>query len=216
MDRVAGKREAKLRAFLPAHSPDCQSPTHVKENKRMKVLKILRGLTAKNPPDDPAEMRSIIIMLRKSHQFSEEELQAAAERAWGKKFDGKEDPMYFVSAGPTLTVVKAGRHVIRVTSVPTRFADDDEYALAQLPRPEQKKAWTEHSACASLDFLNDLRSTGISDAEAYSSMAKLALQLGDPNCAAIFIPIKNMMMPNDGAAEQGLRMLIDKELPMRQ
>jgi len=44
-------------------------------------------------------------------------------------------------------------------------------------------------------------------------LAKLALQLGDPNCAAIFVPIKNLMMPNDGTAEQGLRLLINKELP---
>jgi hypothetical protein len=72
-------------------------------------------------------------MQRKSHRFSEEELQTAGERGWGKKFDGKEDPMYFVSADHSaLTVVKAGPHIIRVTSVPTRYADDDEYALSQL------------------------------------------------------------------------------------
>ena len=43
----------------------------------------------------------------------------------------------------------------------------------------------------------------------------LALKLGNPNCTAIFVPIKNIMMPNDGAAEQGLRLLINKELPMK-
>ena len=51
------------------------------------------------------------------------------------------------------------------------------------------------------------------DADAYASLAKLALQLGDPNCTAIYLPTKNVMMPNDGAAEQGLRLLINKELP---
>jgi hypothetical protein len=44
---------------------------------------------------------------------------------------------------------------------------------------------------------------------------KLALQLGDPNCTAIFVPVKNIMMPNDGTAEEGLRLLINKELPLR-
>jgi len=53
------------------------------------------------------------------------------------------------------------------------------------------------------------------DAEAYAALATLALQLGDPNCAAIFVPIKNIMMPNDGTAERGLRMLINKELPLK-
>ena len=124
--------------------------------------------------------------------------------------------MYFVSADhPALTVVKAGPHIIRVTSVPARYADDDEYALSQLPQPAQKKAWTEHRACAFLDLFNDLKSRSIPDAQAYASLAKLALQLGDPNCTAIFLPIKNLMMPNDGTAEHGLRLLINKELRIK-
>jgi hypothetical protein len=161
-------------------------------------------------------MRSIVIMQRKPHRFTEEELQVAGERGWGKKFDGKEDPMYFVSGDHLLTVVKAGRHILQVTSVPSRYADDDAYALSQLPRSEQKRAWTEHHACAFLEFFNDLSSmsTSVSDADAYASLANLALQLADPNCAAVFIPIKNIMMPNDGTAQKGLRLLINKELPM--
>ena len=55
----------------------------------------------------------------------------------------------------------------------------------------------------------------VPDAEAYASLAKLALRLGDPNCTAIFVPVKNIMMPNDGTAEEGLRLLINKELPLR-
>ncbi len=179
-------------------------------------MSMFKSLVARVSPSDAAEMRSIVIMQRKPHRFSEEELRAAGERGWGKKFDGKEDPMYFVSANhPALIVVKAGPHIIRLTSVPTRYADDDEYALSQLPQPEQKKAWTEHRACAFLDLFNDLKSKSIPDADAYASLAKLALQLGDPNCAAIFVPIKNIMMPNDGTAEQGLRLLINKELPKK-
>jgi hypothetical protein len=181
----------------------------------MKLLKMFKSLVAKTSPSETAEMRCIVIMQRKAQQFSEEELRIAAELGWGKKFDGKEDPMYFVSADHSvLDVVKAGPHIIRVTSVPTRYAEDDEYALSQLPQPEQKKAWTEHRACVFLDLFNDLESRSIPDAEAYASLARLALQLGDLNCTAIFVPIKNLMLPNNGAAEQGLRLLINKEAPM--
>ncbi len=180
----------------------------------MNLVKLFKRLVGKAPDSETTEMRSIVIMQRKAHRFNEEELRGAGERAWGKKFDGKEDPMYFVSADlAALTVVKAGPHIIRVTSVLTRYADDDEYALSQLPQPEQKKAWTEHRACAFLDLFNDLESRSIPDAEAYASLAKLALQLGDSNCTAIFVPIKNIMMPNDGSAEEGLRLLINKQLP---
>jgi hypothetical protein len=181
----------------------------------MNFVKMLKSLVGKVPQSETTELRSIVIMQRKAHLFSEEELRVAGERGWGKKFDGKEDPMYFVSVNHSmLTVVKAGPHIIRVTSVPNRYADDDDYALSQLSQPEQKKAWVEHHACAFLEFFNDLSSKPgiIPDAEAYASLAKLALQLGDPNCTAIFVPIKNVMMPNDGTAEEGLRLLINKEL----
>jgi hypothetical protein len=183
----------------------------------MKPLKMLKSLLEKAHLSETAEMRSIVIMQRKAHRFNEEELRTAAERAWNKKFDRKEDPMYFISADqPALTVVKAGPHIIRVTTIPARYSDDDEYALSQLPQPEQKKAWTEHRACALLEFFNDLssRSKAIPDLDAYASLAKLALQLGDPNCSAIFLPDENILMPNDGTAEEGLRLLINKELPM--
>jgi hypothetical protein len=150
-------------------------------------------------------MRSIVIMQQKAHRFTEEELQAAAERGWERKFDEKEDLMYFVSAGP---------HVMRVTLLPCRYAEDDEYALSQLPQPEQKKAWNEHHAHTLLDLFNDLSRSEkrITDADAYASLAKLALHLGDPNCTAIFVPDKNIMMPNDGTAEEGLRLLINRKL----
>lgn len=172
---------------------------------------------AANVPSEIEEMRSIVLMQRNAHRFSENELRAAAKRAWAKKFDGKTDPMYFVSADhPALTVVKAGSHIIRVTSIPTRYADDDQFALSQLPHPDQRLAWTEHHACALLELFNDIsKSAGrIPDVEAYALLAKLALQLCDPNCAAVFVPTKDIMMPNDGTAEQGLQLLVNRELPI--
>ena len=177
----------------------------------MKMLKRLFGTASQS---ESTEMRSIVIMQRMAHRFTEQELQAAGEHGWERRFDGKEDPMYFVSADQAaLTVVKAGPHVIRVTSLPCRYVDD-EYALSQLPKPEQKKAWNEHHAHTLLDLFNDLSRAEkrITDADAYASLAKLALHLGDPNCAAVFVPGKNIMMPNDGTAEEGLRLLINKEL----
>jgi hypothetical protein len=178
----------------------------------MKILKRQFGITSRS---ESIEMRSIVIMQRTAYRFTEEELQVAGARGWGKKFDGKEDPMFFVSAdNAALTVVKAGPHVMRLTTLPCRYADDDEYALSHLPQPEQKKAWSEHHAHTLLDLFNDLSHAEkrIPDADAYASLAKLALQLGDPNCVAIFVPDKNVMMPNDGTAEAGLRLLINKEL----
>ena len=183
----------------------------------MKLVQRFKNLLAMALRSEPEEMRSIVVMQRKAHRFSEDELRAAGELGWSKKFDGKEDPMYFVLAdSAALNVIKAGPHIIQVTSFPMRYAEDDKYVLSQLPQPEQKKAWAEHHACTFLEFFNDFSGEKrIPDAEAYASLAKLALHLGDPNCAAIIVPAKNIMMPNDGAAEQGLRLIINKELSMK-
>jgi hypothetical protein len=107
----------------------------------MSLLRTFKGLFSRKPNADSEQPRSIVIMQREAHQFSEEELRAAAERGWSKRFDGNEDPMFFVSANhPALTVVKAGPHIIRVISAPGRYSDNDQYALSQLRKPEQKKA----------------------------------------------------------------------------
>ena len=72
----------------------------------MKMLKRLFETELTVRADEDA---LIVIMQREAHRFTERGLQAAGERGWDKRFDGKEDPMYFVSADQAaLTVVKAG------------------------------------------------------------------------------------------------------------
>src|SRR5580698_5643289 len=139
----------------------------------MNLIGKIQNLFRKVSDSKSDEPRSIVIMQRQMHRFSEEELLGAAQRGWNRKFDGKEDPMYFVSANHSvLDVVKAGPHVIRVTSISQRYADDNEYALSQLPQPEQKKAWSEHHACTHLTLFNDLSkaSVRILDKDAYASL----------------------------------------------
>lgn len=84
-------------------------------------------------------------------------------------------------------------------------------------RSENRRLLGLSTTAVLLELFNDLSSKdkAISDIEAYASLARLALQLGDPNCTAIFLPVKNLLMPNDGTAEEGLRLLIKKELPLR-
>jgi hypothetical protein len=109
-------------------------------------------------------------------------------------------------------VVKAGPHIIRVTSVPIRYADGDEYALSQLPQQEQKKAWTEHYACAFLDVLMIFRAS-----PGLSQMPGLMLHWRNWLCnSAIRTAPPSLCWSkyHDGTAEEGLRLLINKELPL--
>ena len=49
----------------------------------MNLVKFFKSLVLKASHSKAAEMRSIFIMQKKAHWFSEEELRAAGERGWG-------------------------------------------------------------------------------------------------------------------------------------
>jgi hypothetical protein len=97
---------------------------------------------------------SIVLLMREVRSFTETELEAAGERGWGKRFDGEDDPMYFVSRNPALTILKAGKYVVQLIEVPEPYSDDLEASAQNLPRLEQKKSWFEHRAWTSLDLWN--------------------------------------------------------------
>jgi hypothetical protein len=155
--------------------------------------------------------RSIVMLTRKAHTFTKEELIAAAELGWGKKFDGVEDPMWFVTVSDVLTILKAGKYVVQLVQVSQPYSDDLETSAKNLTREEQKRAWFEHHAWFSLDLWNDAvpSSPKPSKKEAYAVLARFSRQLGDANCCAIYFPNEGLMLPNDGNAEDELRRLIE-------
>jgi hypothetical protein len=154
---------------------------------------------------------SIVLLTREPHAFTKEELEGAGERGWKRKFDGKEDPMWFVTLSDVLSVLKAGKYVVQLVQVPHPYSDDMEASARNLTREEQKKAWFQHRAWFSLDLWNSAlqRYRRPSKKEAYAVLARFALQLGDANCCAIYFPEEGWMMPDDGNAEEALRRLIE-------
>jgi hypothetical protein len=154
---------------------------------------------------------SIVLLMREPRAFTKSELQAAGERGWGKRFDGEEDAMYFVVQSDVLTVLKAGKYVVQLLQMNQPYAGDLEAVAKNLPREEQKKAWFQHQAWSSLDLWNSAKSSSrdLPKKEAYTVLARFALQLGDANCSAIYFLKEGWMMPNDGVAEEGLRRLIE-------
>jgi hypothetical protein len=153
---------------------------------------------------------SIVLLTREFHKFTKTELQSAGERGWRRKFDGLEDPMWFVFLSDVLTTLKAGKYLVQLIQVGTTYSDLD-FGAKNLPQEEQRKAWFEHRAWVALDLWNGNEPSGqkLSKKEAYAVLARFALPLGDENCSAIYFPKEGWMMPNNGAAEEGLRRLIE-------
>lgn len=95
---------------------------------------------------------SIVLLTRTPSRFTKNELAVACEREWGKRFDGIEDPMYFVVCKDTGTFLKAGKYVVQLIQTEQPYSDDLEASAKNLPRKEQKQAWFEHRAWFALDL----------------------------------------------------------------
>ena len=157
-------------------------------------------------------MRSVVLLQRSWRILSENEIKVASEKGWSRSFDGNEDPMYFVvQSGPVL-LIKAGRLGVHVLQAREPYLGNPEEIAVQLPREEQQVAWRQHRAWISFDLLNK---EAVNRQEAFSALAKFALGLVDENCTGIYLPSERIFAPNSGGeAEEVLRLLIRKELPI--
>ena len=158
--------------------------------------------------DDREFPHSVVLLQRTARFFSKNEVEKAAEAGWGKRFDGQDDPIYFVVQKGEITIIKAGIYVVHLIHANQPYLGDPQEVAKQLPREEQRIAWRQHNTWASFDLWNE----GVQKAEAYAALAKFALNLGDENCAGVYLPKEEIFMPNDGTAEEGLRLLMRKEL----
>jgi hypothetical protein len=149
-------------------------------------------------------------LLRNPQFISKVEVEKAAEAGWSRRFDGQEDPMYFVVQQGKITMINAGIYAVHLVQANQPYLGDPQHVAMQMPREEQQIAWRQHNGWASFDMLNN----GVQRVEAYAVLAKLALQLGDENCVGVYLPNLEIFMPNDGTAEEGVRMLVRKELPL--
>ena len=170
------------------------------------LLILIRQLFTKHKVNEE-DLCSIVLLLREWHFFTREELMEAGRLGFGKNFDGVEDPMYFVVQQNFVTMIKAGPHAMHVLHQRQPYLGDKEAVSKSLLLREQREAWMAHTAWASIDMLNP----GISNSEAYPTLALFALQLADQNCSAILLPKHSVLLTNDGEAEEWLRGLIRGE-----
>lgn len=185
-------------------------------NRRLTVVRdsiwrlLRRGQERIGKKDD--KFRSIVLLQRSWRILSENEIKVASEKGWSRSFDGKEDPMYFVVQKGPVILIKAGRLGVNVLQAREPYLGNPEEIAVQLPREEQQVAWRQHHSWISFDLLNK---EAVSRKEAFSALAKFALGLGDENCTGIYLPSERIFAPNSGGeAEEVLRLLIRKELPI--
>lgn len=136
---------------------------------------------------------SMVLLLRKPIFFSNERLSAAVEQAWGDMLTrGSSD--HFVTRSEDKSVVYVKPHMISLlnSNKPYFNVDPNEHAKT-LPQTSQQKAWREHRAWISLDYISSGRDIELE----YSTLARLAVEMADENCSGLYIPRERSFVPND-------------------
>src|SRR5580765_6327981 len=101
------------------------------------------------------EPLSMVLLQRKPHSFSSEELRLAAERAWHTSFaDRKEGSMHCVAQTGIVTLMKAGPHLLNFFYYAAPYIENPKDNVGWLPKESQRQAWINHSACVGVDYLN--------------------------------------------------------------
>lgn len=140
------------------------------------------------------EPLSMVLLLRKPHLFQADELRSAAERAWHTSFSGEEkESKHCVVQNGLVTLMKAGPHLLSFFYYPSPYVEDMRANTDWLPHDSQREAWLQHTACYSVDFMND----GVSVQLGYSVLAQLVSEMLDGNCTAVYIPRERWLAPND-------------------
>jgi hypothetical protein len=140
------------------------------------------------------EPLSMVLLLRKPHLFSAEELRRTAERAWHVSFAGKEESsMHCVAQSGTTTMMKAGPHLLNFFYYPAPFVENYKENTAWLRQSSQLEAWIKHSACLGVDYFNH----DVSVQLGYCVLAQLVAEMLDGNCTGVYIPRERSLAPND-------------------
>jgi len=89
--------------------------------------------------------------------------------------------------------MKAGPHLLNFFCYPEPYIEDPKANVDWLPRPSQRQAWINHSACFGVDYLNH----GVSVELGYCVLAKLVAEMLDGNCTGVYVPRQRILIPND-------------------
>jgi|HubBroStandDraft_5_1064220.scaffolds.fasta_scaffold550994_2 hypothetical protein len=135
---------------------------------------------------------TMAVLQSTKHVYTDEEFRQAGQRGWGISFDGVASKMHFVVNKGVFTMFKAGPHVVNLFYYGSPMVEDPAKNDAWLPQEVQRKAWRDHIAVVSFDYLNYGERVDV----AYAVVAKLLAELVGNECAAIYMQRENVLIPN--------------------
>ena len=140
----------------------------------------------------------MIVLLRQPHTFSEGEIRAAAERAWGLAFWSTRGSDRRILMSDEGAFLQAGPHQLSFRSRAYPYVPSPKHDTNWLFSLSQNKSWSDHKACCWIYY-----QTATTDLElAHCVIAKLAVELLDGNCTGVWMPSEFALIPGEIALEK--------------
>jgi uncharacterized protein YegJ (DUF2314 family) len=160
----------------------------------------MKGHAKAAPKED--DFVSIVMLLPRPQALTGERLGAAVQRAHGPSAGENDQILQPIKEGHAF-LLKLGRHILTVNNSFNPYFDDPAAAAASVPELRRRKAFAEHRAWRSVDYI---AGSFQSDAEkAYGILGKLSAELLDDGYLGLYFPQTNEIVPASSALVDKLR-----------
>jgi len=148
---------------------------------------------------------ALVLLLREPRDLDAARVADLATDALGGRFsDGESDSSDQYVAGHTPSfVVKYREHFFLINNFPHPYMDDPAEAAGEISELRMRKAVRDNEAWVSVDLLGECEESELSDV--YRTLGKLAAELIDDDCLALFAPATGQMCVYDPEMLDGLR-----------
>jgi len=140
-----------------------------------------------------------VLLLRQPSELPLPVVQLAAERALHIEFDGRGTGGNHVMRMGFIAIIQLGPEMLHVFTSAKPYGK--EFSSKRMPRLPSGPAWADHKAFLCLDNLT----SETMDAARFQQLGKLAAELLNNNCIAVFLPHLNAVVSNSAALPARLR-----------
>lgn len=147
---------------------------------------------------------SFVLLLRKARRLDEPAVRRAAAKAFQCQFD-PDDPQaqdFVVGKPPTFMIQHQG-NLFLVHNFNRPYVDDPEAAAREAANRRDQQVLREHRAWLSVDFLAPDDKPDLK--KVYPMLGRMAAELADADCLAVFCPATGRLTPDNGAVQDLLR-----------
>jgi len=175
----------------------------------MSILSRVKSLFGFKKVDDESELVSVVLLLAEPLQLSEQVLNSAVTRAWGRELQ-KEKNEYVVfqkgRRGSQLGVINFDRIIMLVNNFGGPYISPQELpeVLRNTREMRTYKALSGHTSWVSFDLTGAGKPKKREKALFYSRACALAAEFVEVNCLGVLVPETNELRPYDNLVREAL------------